>query len=118
MVIVVAVFFAGMGVFALAAPNALVRPFGIALRGGEARTEVRAVYGGFGLAMAGVLIVAATDPAEHAGMVVAVAVALLGMAAGRVIGRFFDRPKAFYPAWFYFWVEIVAGGVLLVAARG
>jgi hypothetical protein len=26
-----------------------------------------------------------------------------------------DRPTAFYPIWFYFWVELVAAAVLLVA---
>ena len=46
-VAVIAVFFAGMGVYALAAPDALVRPFGTTLGGAASRSEVRAVYGGF-----------------------------------------------------------------------
>jgi Domain of unknown function (DUF4345) len=112
----VAVFFAGMGVFALVAPQALVTPFRITLDGGEARTEVRAVYGGFGLAIAGLLVVAATDLARFTGVLVSVAVAVLGMAAGRLIGRIRDRPAAFYPIWFYFWVEILTGAMLLTAA--
>jgi len=41
---VVAVFFLGMGVYALAAPAALVRPFGITLGESASRSEVRAVY--------------------------------------------------------------------------
>ena len=52
---VIGVFFAGMGCYALAAPAAIIRPFGITLGGAAARSEVRAVYGGFGLAIAGVL---------------------------------------------------------------
>jgi hypothetical protein len=59
---VIALFFAGMGVYALAAPAALVRPFGITLGESTARSEVRAVYGGFGLAIAGVLALAAVRP--------------------------------------------------------
>jgi hypothetical protein len=65
--------------------------------------------------MAGVLGVAATDTAEYDGLLVVVAVALAGMAAGRLIGRAFDRPKAFYPTWFCFWVEVAACGALMVA---
>lgn len=115
-VAIVAVFFAGMGIFALVAPQALVAPFGITLQGGEGRTEVRAVYGGFGIAIAVLLAVAATDPASHSGILVAVGVAVLGMAFGRAVGRAWDRPVSFYPLWFYFWVEIVAGAMLLIAA--
>jgi hypothetical protein len=40
---VIAVFFLGMGSYALAAPAALVRPFGIALGESASRSEVRAV---------------------------------------------------------------------------
>ena len=45
--------------------------------------------------------------------VAAVAVALAGMAAGRVISRVLDAPAAFYPVWFYFWVETLAAAALL-----
>ncbi|WP_342217371.1 DUF4345 family protein [Nocardia flavorosea] len=44
-------FFTGMGLYALAAPARLVRPFGIAVGTTPGRSEVRAVYGGFGLAV-------------------------------------------------------------------
>ena len=115
-IVVVAVFFAGMGLFGLAAPAALVRPFGIPVTGPHARTEVRAVYGGFGIAVAGLLVVAAFDDELRRGAVMAVAVALAGMAAGRLIGRIFDRPATFYPIWFYFWVELVLAAVLWFAA--
>jgi hypothetical protein len=114
-IVVAAVFFAGMGLYGLAVPAALVRPFGIAVAGPDARNEVRAVYGGFGLAVAGVLVVAALDEEIRRGVVIAVAVALGGMAAGRLIGSVLDRPRAFYPSWFYFCVEVVLGGVLWFA---
>jgi hypothetical protein len=47
---------------------------------------------------------------------VAVAAALLGMAFGRLVARAFERPTAFYPSWFYFWIETLGGGLLLVTA--
>jgi len=40
---VIAMFFVGMGLYALAAPAALVRPFGITLGESASRSEVRAV---------------------------------------------------------------------------
>ena len=112
------VFFAGMGVFALARPAALIRPFGITLPIPESRAEVRAVYGGFGLAIAGVLALAAADPGLRDGILVTVAAALGGMAFGRLVSGVVDRPEAFYPNWFYFIVEVVAAAALLwVAVR-
>lgn len=112
-----AVFFAGMGVYGLVAPQALVAPFGITLGSGEARTEVRAVYGGFGVAVAALLVVALVNDSVRDGAVLAVAFALGGMAFGRLVARLFDRPEGFYPIWFYFWVEIVAAALLAVSLR-
>lgn len=112
------VFFAGMGVYALARPAALIRPFGITLPVPESRAEVRAVYGGFGLAIAGVLALAASDAALRTGILVTVSAALLGMAFGRLVSGVVDRPKAFYPNWFYFLVEVVLAVALLWAGRG
>jgi hypothetical protein len=115
-IVVVAVFFAGMGVYGLAAPAALVRPFGFEAAGPNARGEVRAVYGGFGLAMAGMLVAAAVDDGIRRGAVIAVAVALAGMAGGRLIGFLVERPRGLYPNWFYFGVEVLLGAVLWFAA--
>ncbi|MFF5213520.1 DUF4345 family protein [Streptosporangium sp. NPDC000396] len=114
---VVAVFFLGMGVYGLVAPAALIRPFRIVADSAEARTEIRAVYGGFGVAVAGLLAAAATDAGGiRRGAVISVAVALLGMALGRLVARVVERPSAFYPSWLYFWVEIAGGGALLATA--
>jgi len=114
---VVGVFFLGMGLYALIRPTALIRPFGIALPSPESRVEVRAVYGGFGLAIAGVLVLAARDHSVQAGILITVAAALGGMAVGRVISGLIDRPISFYPNWFYFLVEAGCAAALLWAAR-
>ncbi|MDA0250612.1 MAG: DUF4345 domain-containing protein [Actinomycetota bacterium] len=118
MIVMVAVFFLGMGIFALARPAALIRPFGIALPNPESRAEVRAVYGGFGLAIAGMLALAASAVTVRDGILITVAAALGGMAFGRLVSGVVDRPKTFYPNWFYFVVEVVAAAALLWAARG
>jgi len=114
-IILAAVFFLGMGLFALARPAALIRPFGISLPIPESRAEVRAVYGGFGLAIAGVLALAASGHPARDGILITVAAALGGMAFGRVVSGLIDRPKAFYPNWFYFLVEAVGAAALLWA---
>ncbi|MBF6194286.1 DUF4345 family protein [Nocardia implantans] len=115
--VIIGVFFLGMGVYALAAPAALIRPFGIRLTEPSARYEVRAVYGGFGLAMAAVLAVAAVDLAAlRGGIMVAVGAALAGMAMGRVVSAVLDERTAFYPTWFYAAVETIGAAALFLAA--
>ena len=87
LVIIVAIFFAGMGAAALVRPAVIWAPFGVAPTTPAARTEVRAVYGGFGIAVAILLVVADNASAGFRdGVLVATAVALAGMAAGRIVG--------------------------------
>ncbi|OXM42703.1 DUF4345 family protein [Amycolatopsis alba] len=113
----VAVFFLGMGLLGLVDPRRLIRPFGITLDSATARTEVRAVYGGFGVAVAALLGFAAFDVGGiQRGAAIAVAVALVGMAFGRLVARFAERPERFYPSWLYFWVELVMAAMLVFAA--
>ncbi len=110
---VIAVFFLGMGVYAIAAPAALVRPFGITLGESASRSEVRAVYGGFGLAIAGALVYAAVaDGDVRTGILITVGAALAGMAFGRLAAAVLGDRTAFYPNWFYFLVEVVAAVAL------
>ena len=116
-VLFVAAGFAAMGIGALARPALVLAQFGVTVDTGDGRNEVRAVYGGFGLAIAALLAVAALgDPATADGILVAVAVALGGMAAGRLLGAAFDRPSSAYPVWVYFAIE-VGGAAALLAAR-
>jgi hypothetical protein len=95
--VVVAVFFLGMGGYGLLAPATLIRPFGMVADSAEARAEVRAVYGGFGVGIAVLLALALADVGGiRRGAVVAAAVALLGMAFGRLAAHVVERPSAFY----------------------
>ena len=116
-ILVIAVFFLGMGVYALAAPAALIRPFGVTLDSPLSRSEVRAVYGGFGLAIAAVLAYAALRGGDVAkGILITVGVALIGMALGRIVSAVVDTRTPFYPNWLYCIVEVVAGGALLAVS--
>ena len=116
-VLVVAAGFGLMGLGALARPRAILEQFGVAVETAEGRNEVRAVYGGFGLAIAALLGVAALGgPATAEGIIVATAVALFGMAGGRVVSALVDRPAGLYPVWVYFAIEVVCGIALLLNA--
>lgn len=114
---VIAVFFLGMGAYALAAPATLIRPFGVALETPTSRSEVRAVYGGFGLAIAAVLGYAAFREGDvQKGILITVGVALAGMALGRIVSALVDARTPFYPNWLYFIVEVVAAAALFAVA--
>lgn len=113
----VAAGFAAMGAYALAAPAALLRPMGIAVDAPDGRSEVRAVYGGFGLATAGVLAAAATGGGGvREGILVAVGFALAGMAAGRLLSAVADGPASPWPVWAFVGIEAVSAALLLAAA--
>jgi hypothetical protein len=113
---IVIVFFVGMGLVALVSPEFVTRTFGIPTLTNAGRNEVRAVYGGFGLAVAAMLVVAMNDPALRAGVLLAVAASVGGMAGGRLVAALVERPTAFYPSWFYFVAETVMAVVLYQAS--
>lgn len=116
-IVVIAVFFLGMGSYALAAPAALIRPFGVTLDSPVARSEVRAVYGGFGLAIAAVLGYAAFRGGDVAkGVLITVGVALAGMALGRIVSAIPDERTSFYPNWLYFLIEVIGAAALFAVA--
>jgi hypothetical protein len=111
----VAVFFVLMGLVGLLSPERIQAPFGTTVVSPDGRSEVRAVYGGFGVAIGALLFVAASTPALRGGVFTTVAVALIGMAAGRIVSALVERPARFYPCWFYCGVEAAMAAVLLVA---
>jgi hypothetical protein len=116
LICLVAAFFLGMGVFALAAPAAILRPFGFVIETPQTRSEVRAVYGGFGIAIASVLVAALANAHIRPGILMTVGAALAGMALGRVISRLVDASTPLYPVWFYFLVETVGASATFAAA--
>ncbi|RDI49147.1 DUF4345 family protein [Nocardia mexicana] len=110
-------FFAGMGIYALAVPAALAKPFRLTVDTAVSRSEIRAVYGGFGLAMAALLGWSASGTDDlRSGAAITVGVALAGMAAGRVLSRLADSATSFYPIWFYCLVEAVGAAAVLAVA--
>lgn len=116
-VVVVAILMGVMGLAALARPAVIWAPFGVQPTTPAARSEVRAVYGGFGLAVAGILLYAESAlPGVRDGVLLAVAVSLLGMAAGRVVSAVVEpRTLVDWPG-FFLVVELL-GGALLFFAR-
>jgi hypothetical protein len=114
---VVAIGFAAMGLAALLRPALIWAPFGVVPTTAASRNEVRAVYGGFGLALAG-LMIWATDAAVDVrhGVLLAVAVSLFGMAAGRLISAAVE-PRAVW-GWpgVFLLIELGAGALTLLAA--
>jgi len=107
--------FSGMGVAAVWTPVRVTEQFGIPELSADGRNEVRAVYGGFGLAVACGLTLSLFMPAWRAPACAAVAVALGGMALGRVGSALIDRHLGRFPA-FYFCLEACAAVALTAAA--
>jgi hypothetical protein len=112
-VIIVAALFALMGIGAFARPRTFVSPFGINADTPDARNEVQAVYGGFGLAVAATLAASLWYPLYRDGVVLAVAASLAGMAGGRAVATLRERPGRL-PIVFFF-VEAI-GAVFLATA--
>jgi hypothetical protein len=101
-------------VYALVVPRRVLSLFGVDVATVDGRNAVRAVYGGFGVAMCVVLGVALRAPGLRDGVLVCAAVALLGMAGGRVVAALVDGRPGVFP-WLFGGVEIVLALVLLGA---
>lgn len=101
-----ALFFFALGMRALIAPNKLLSDFGIVVTENRSRNEIRAVYGGFPLAAAGLLGFSLIQTPYSEGIMLAVAVSSLGMAVGRIISAAIDRCLDRFPA-IYVGVEVV-----------
>jgi hypothetical protein len=113
----VAAGFAAMGLYALAAPARVLALFGVSVETVDGRSEVRAVYGGFGLAVAALLgVAAAGEGGVREGILVTVGFALAGMAAGRLVSALADRHASAYPVATFLAIELAAAALLLAAA--
>jgi hypothetical protein len=115
LVALIAILFGGMGLAALLRPAHIGHFFDVRFESVDGRNEVRAVYGGFGLAMALALFLALQEPALHQGILVCVGLALAGMATGRVLSALIERP-GFWP-WFFCGLESL-GALLLFMVAG
>lgn len=111
----VASMFALMGFYALLRPRDVPRFFGTEASTPSARNEVRAVYGGFGVALAAVLawsVLTAAGLGLSSGVQLAAAVALFGMAGGRGISMLVERPGGWPLA--FGALELTGGALLIV----
>ncbi len=95
-----AYFFLGMGIIALIKPHTIVNTFGLTTIEADMRNEVRAVYGGFGLAMSGLLFASSSLPRLEKGIHTTIACSLFGMAIGRSISALIERPQTKVPLYF------------------
>ncbi|MCB0218871.1 MAG: DUF4345 domain-containing protein [Chrysiogenetes bacterium] len=104
--------FAGMGVVALARPQFIMDYFDVKLTA-DGRNEVRAVYGGMGLALGAALFWATQNHRYSAGIIMAMAIALGGMAAGRAISATMEKPGK-WPTVFFV-IELASAIALYLA---
>jgi Domain of unknown function (DUF4345) len=118
LVLLVAAGMLAMGVGALAKPSLIPAQFGSDCPTGESRSEIRAVYGGFGVASAIALGWASqSDTATARGILITFAIALGGMAVGRFIGIAIERNASLYPTITFLIIEIAAAGALMFTAN-
>jgi hypothetical protein len=104
-----------MGLGAIVAPTLVARQFDTPELSAAGRSEVRSVYGGFGLAMSTMFVVALLRPELRAGICYTTGAALAGMAGGRVLSALIDREIGRYPL-FYLSLEAGMATMLLWSA--
>ena len=110
-----AIFFFAMGISALVRPAFVISFVRMVPETVDARNEVRAVYGGFGIAVSALLVMASSHPEYRSGVLVAVAVSLLGMALGRAVSLLVERPGKW--PFVFMGVETVLAKLLIDSLR-
>ena len=90
LVSIVAIFFLIMGIWALFMPDSFAAFVGFSLDVDRGPNEIRAVYGGFGIAMAIMAWGAVLASPPALGLLTALGIALIGMAAGRAISMIME----------------------------
>ena len=113
MVEIAAIGFLIMGLVGLFSPQRMTALVDIAELSAAGRNEVRAVYGGFGVVIGGLLLATVSEPELHEGVVLTVAVALLGMVAGRCLSWVIERRIDVFPLLFMVGELLFAAGLLL-----
>ena len=99
-IIVNAVFFLGMGLVGLLHPARIPAYFSVTELTADFRNEVRAVYGGVGVFVGGMLLYAQFFSGAPQGIILTVAVALMGMAFGRLFSYIVEKRMGFWPGVF------------------
>lgn len=105
-----------MGCAALFEPTQITRHFAVPELPRAMRNEVRAVYGGFGIAIAGVLAISVTHIAIRPGVLYTVAAAVAGMAFGRLVSLSIERAIDAIPLLFLV-IELLLACMLIIAAN-
>lgn len=114
-VICAALFFGAIGLTAMIRPQTLLQQgFSIEAIQPESQNEIRAVYGGFPLVVAGLLLFSLTRPNLSDGILFALAFCSAGMAMGRVVSALIDQKIGRQPALFLVLELIVA---LIIASN-
>jgi len=110
-VLLVASAFIGMGTIALIRPALIMKLVDGSAATINSRNEIRAVYGGFGICLGLLLVLIEPMYSELSkGVYLASGVALAGMAVGRLISVFIERPGLL--PWFYMLIESAAACLL------
>jgi membrane associated rhomboid family serine protease len=117
LVLVAAAGFALMGAGSILAPLAVTRQFDVPTLTPAGRNEVRAVYGGFGLAISAMLVLVLWTPELRPGVCLTIAAALGGMAGGRLLSALIDRELGRLP-FLYLCLETLGAALLVYAAAG
>ena len=112
-----AVFYAVIGLAAIAKPQTLLKGFGLEANALDSRNEIRGVYGGFPLVVAGLLLFALTRPDVADGILLAIAASSAGMAFGRIVSALIDRKLGQYPAMFLV-LEIAVALMIASSIKG
>lgn len=107
LVIATAVLYFGIGLLALMAPAVMASFVGHDAVSRDAANEVRGMYGGLSLAIAGVLVATLNTPSGPAVQMM-MGVMLLGLMGGRVLSALIDGPPS-RRMWSYAVLEIAFG---------
>ncbi len=104
-----AIFFLGMGCLGLFLPQFISSLFDVKLDSVNGRNEVRAVYGGFGIALTLAIFFAIKQPHLRRGISFCLSLSMFGMAFGRLVSSCIEQPGAIC------WVFVVVECLLATA---
>ena len=113
-IVSVAIFFFYMGFGALLDPESTLSYFSAGPLGADMRNEVRAVYGGYGVAICLLLLATLWMTSIKTGARLAVLVSVGGMAGGRSLSMLVEQPVGDFP-FIILIVEVVLIAMLAAA---